>query len=198
MLCFVIDYFSPGLLTDLPHYDIIYSIGGYYSYNGNSDENSRFGLNITVKNRKINMFYRGSCYYTPPKVYIFHTHSRQSMEIGITPFNNYNDLLKSGDERCGDGSVNYDDPTKITAITIPELAILSVSTSVTAPDGYTFLNQEDEEKEKGLIASFFSGSARKNHNLAWIKKGMYKIRLPNTGIEYDYYSKADFIGWVIP
>ena len=198
MLSYVVDRFFPGTLTDLPHYDLVYMVGGYYTYSDPTGSEKHFGLNIGIKNNKIYLYYRGNCYYTVPTVYIFRASTRHSSEVSITPFNNYNDLRSFDDAMCQGAPNNRDDINKVTLVDVPELNTLFASPGLDAPDGYRFINQQDQPPDQGFIYNFFFGSAKKNSNLAWVKKGIYKIRLPYTGIEYDYYSKAQFISWIVP
>lgn len=166
----------PAILVAPPQYDILYAT----EYNIYPN-----GVQITVVNQKIQVTYRGSSQgYQNPHLWRYSPKTGAVKEIAI--------MLPPGLAPAGQDAATPEAVAKITPISVPDLAGLTIDPSSVAPDGYEF-----SAGMNGYSGDIFSGllySSRYRRE-AVLKKSGRSIRLPNA--DTMYYSNTRFIGWVV-
>lgn len=166
----------PTLLVAPPQYDLLYAT----EYN-----NYPNGVQIAVVNQKVQVTYQGSSQsYQNPRLWRYSPKTGAVEEIAI--------MLPPGLAPAEQGAAIPEAAAKITPISVPGLAELTINASSIAPDGYAFsagLNGYSGDVFTGLLYS------SRYRNVAVLKKNGRSIRLPNT--DTMYYSNTRFIGWVV-
>ncbi len=166
----------PSMTATPPKYDVIYA-SNYY-------ENNNYGVNIYAdSDRKLKISYTGNCYAATPKIYIYSPPKDQLREFPITV---PRDIISPNSTNC----IN---PSKTVPISVPGLEDITIDTSSVAPDGYSFSNGNYSTISNGLITEIFFSRSYYNYR-AVLKKGNYRIRLPET----EGYGSLKFIGWIVP
>ena len=166
----------PTLLVAPPQYDILYAT----EYN-----NYPNGVQIAVANQKIQVVYQGSLLgYQNPRLWRYSPKTGAVKEITI--------MLPPGLAPSGQVATTPEAVAKITPISVPDLAELTVNASSIAPDGYEFSAGMNGYSGDVFTELFYSSRYRKE---AVLKKNGRSIRLPNA--DSMYYSNTRFIGWVV-
>jgi len=167
----------PTLLVAPPQYDILYAT----EYN-----NYPNGVQIAVVNQKVQVTYQGSSQgYQNPRLWRYSPNTGAVKEIAI--------MLPPGLAPAGQGAAIPEAVAKITPISVPDLAELTINASSVAPDGYEFSSGMNGYSGDVFTGLFYSSGYRKE---AVLKKNGRSIRLPNADSLY-YYSNTHFIGWVV-
>lgn len=166
----------PTLLVAPPQYDILYAT----EYN-----NYPNGVQIAVVNQKVQVTYQGSSQsYQNPRLWSYSPKTGAVKEINI--------MLPPGLAPAGQGAATPEAVAKITPISVPDLAELTINASSVAPDGYEFSAGVNGYSGDVFTGLFYSSRYRKE---AVLKKNGRSIRLPNA--DSMYYSNIRFIGWVV-
>ncbi len=167
----------PQLGAPPPQYAVVFATN--YSQGNRS-------INIRVENGKASVTAIGeNGYYNMPRLYVFTPATGRLREIHIT----LPPELAAARPCCNNTGK---DTGKITPIRVPELEALTLDNSSVAPDGYEFSGYEGYSR--GIMSGLFFGGSY--HNDAVLKKGHYKMHLPQTEGQY-YGAPPYFIGWVV-
>lgn len=165
----------PKYLVQPPQYNLIFGSG----YN----EFSNARLKTYVENGKIKIIYVCKNLFNfdlgsinRPKLYMFDakTQKIKQIEFSLPPIPPQGKSLE-------------------TEIKIPELEHLTLDTSLRAPDGYKF---SENDLETGLLFSQILFGFDHKHHAAISKNGYQIVIQPEPRNGYDFY-KIQFIGWVI-
>lgn len=168
---------TPTLLVAPPQYDILYAT----EYN-----NYPNGVQIAVVNQKVQVTYQGSSQsYQNPRLWRYSPKTGAVEEIAI--------MLPPGLAPAGQGAAIPEAVAKVTPISVPGLAELTINASSVAPDGYEFSAGVNGYSGDIFTGLFYSSRYR---NEAVLKKNGRSIRLPNADNSM-YYSNTRFIGWVV-
>jgi ABC-type dipeptide/oligopeptide/nickel transport system permease subunit len=168
----------PALMVAPPQYEVLYATGAYQYQNG---------VIIGVSEGKVQVSYQGITQaHQNPRIWRYNPTNGAVTEIVVRlpP-----DLIPAG-KASSDDHTN----TRLTSLSVPDLAALRVDPASVAPDGYEF-STGTSEYSRPLFTGMFYGSRYRTQ--AILRKNGRSIRLPNTDDHY-YRGATQFIGWVVP
>ena len=168
----------PALMVAPPQYELLYATGANQYQNG---------VRIAVSERKVQVSYQGMTQsYQNPRIWRYNPKTCGVTEIAV--------LLPADLMPAGKGPTTPEANARITPISIPDLAALSVDPTSVSPDGYEFSTGAGEHSGP-LFTGMFYGSRYRTQ--AFLRKSGRSIRLPNSDGHY-YGGGTQFIGWITP
>lgn len=158
----------PKYFVEDPKYSLLFAGNGYYT---------GAPYNFKVEQGKLKLFFTPpqnmSANYKPPVPELYK----------FDPVKNTVNTIE-----FSTASFAQDAPSEIV---LPETESLTVDTSPTAPDGYTFTSSRHYDTDIAMGIFFGRGYS----SMTVIEKNRRKVKLPNSA-QYPYYYDIHFIGWI--